>query len=81
MKLTQKIFMSFLLILSHFLFIFKVILLIIFTIILGHQNPGPGNEYYGQLLVTVEVPEYSKHEGIKHNTALIQILLNCSTNN
>ena len=42
------IFVPFLPILSHFrlffLLVFKVILLIIFTIFLGHQNPGPG--YY-----------------------------------
>ena len=40
--------MSFLLVLSHFrpLLLIFVILLIIFTIPLGHQNPGPANYYY-----------------------------------
>jgi hypothetical protein len=47
-KLAQKNCMTFLLIfiLSYFtlfLLIFKVILFIIFTIFLGHQNPGPGH--------------------------------------
>ena len=54
-KLTKNvIFISFLLIVSllgHFkivLLIFKVILLVIFRIFLGHQNPGPTNNtiYY-----------------------------------
>ena len=54
----------FLMISSHFrpfLLTFLIILLIIFTIFLGHQNPGPGNK---QLLIygmNIEIAQMMKY--------------------
>ena len=81
-KSFQAIFMGFKSLLVRFID-FQVILLIIFTIFLGHQNPGPGDQHYASssLLMSTFLIRTANSQTISHPIALTSLGAPCSRPN